>query len=447
MSTAVLSRAALVVGLGRSGSAAARMLTGRGVPVAVTDDDKHNLERFEGVADKFDQQEALGRLASFDLVVVSPGVARWHPLLAAAEAARITVVSELALAASLADAPIIAVTGTNGKSTTVSLLAGILEAAGLRAPSAGNIGQPLSTVVEREADYLVVEVSSFQLEWPGAFSPHVACLLNLGADHRDLHHDLATYRGTKLRLFGGPVPPRFAVIGAGAGHETVVAAEGSGAQLWRFGRGGLGSGPAAVKADLAGRRLVSGDGRVMELAAAWPRAVHDFDNAAAAAAIALALGVAGEAVSAGCRRFSPLAHRLALVASAGGLAFWDDSKATNPDATLASLETFDGRVVLLVGGDDKGADLSPLASAAAKIRGAVAFGAARERVGAVLEGSFDCPRAKTLEEAFDRAVKIAEVGDAVLLAPACSSLDEFSDYAERGRRFAELASRWAESGR
>ena len=134
-----------------------------------------------------------------------------------------------------------------------------------------------------------------------------------------------------------------------------------------------------------------------------------------------------------------------MVARAGGLSFWDDSKATNPDAALASVEAFEGPVVLLVGGDDKGADLSPLATAAARIKGAVAFGAARERLEAVLGGGSNFYRVETLESAFERAVEMAEAGDAVLLAPACSSLDQFVDYAERGRRFAELAAKWAES--
>ena len=440
MRTNGLPRAALVLGLGRSGKAVAAMLAGRGVRLAVSDDDAGSLEAWRGEGERLDQRAALGCLDSFDSVVVSPGVPRSHPLLAAATAAGVAVVSELELAASLLEAPVIAISGTNGKSTTVSLLAGMLTAAGLRAPAAGNIGNPLSAVVGEKADYVVAEVSSFQLEWAGGFSPHVACLLNLGADHIDRHGDVGTYRHTKLGLFRGPTPPRFAVVSRTAEAEVVAAATTSGAELWTFGRGGKAT-ARTVEADIAGRLLSYGGGREISLDGSWPRAAHDLDNAAAATAIALALDVPPAAIRAGCQRFEPLEHRLALVARAGGLAFWDDSKATNPAATLASLETFDGRVVLLLGGDDKGSDLSPLAAAAAKIRGAVAFGAARERLGSVFGDALDCPVAETFEEAFDRAVEMAEAGDAVLLAPACSSLDEFSNYAERGRRFAELVAK------
>ncbi|MFP6609054.1 MAG: UDP-N-acetylmuramoyl-L-alanine--D-glutamate ligase [Deltaproteobacteria bacterium] len=444
MSRALVPGSALVVGLGQSGVAVAAMLSERGTNVAVTDDDGAKLDAYTGTAAALDRDTATARLGDFDTVVVSPGVACTDPLLVAAAGAGLQVISEFALAARFVEVPLIAITGTNGKSTTVSLLARMLEEAGRTALAAGNIGRPLSSVAGLEADHIVAEVSSFQLEWPGDLSPDVVCLLNIGSDHLDRHRDLATYRRTKLDLFRGPRPPRLAVIAETAGDDIVSAAEASGAELWRFGRTGA-AGASAVLADIDKRRLCPSRGAPIELSGPWPRAAHDLDNAAAAAAIALALGVSQQAVAQGCERFEPLEHRLALVARAGGLSFWDDSKATNPDAALASVEAFEGPVVLLVGGDDKGADLSPLATAAARIKGAVAFGAARERLEAVLGGGSNFYRVETLENAFERAVEMAEAGDSVLLAPACSSLDQFVDYAERGRRFAELAAKWAES--
>ncbi len=223
MSRALVPGSALVVGLGRSGVAVAAMLSERGTNVAVTDDDGARLDAYMGAAAALDRDTATARLGDFDTVVVSPGVACTDPLLVAAAGAGLQVISEFALAARFVEVPLIAITGTNGKSTTVSLLARMLEEAGRTALAAGNIGRPLSSVAGLEADHIVAEVSSFQLEWPGDLSPDVVCLLNIGSDHLDRHRDLATYRRTKLDLFRGPRPPRLAVIAETAGDDIVSA--------------------------------------------------------------------------------------------------------------------------------------------------------------------------------------------------------------------------------
>lgn len=387
----VAGQRVLVVGLGASGRAAAALLGRLGALPAVTDD--HLLADLDadtagamGRPEVVAPSDALAAVAEFDLVVCSPGIPRAHALLAAAVGCGVEVISELELAARHASTPLIAVTGTNGKSTTVTLLAAILRAAGRRVFVGGNLGDPLSNAVAGKGsqdddrwDCCVVETSSFQLEWVDEFHPRAAAILNLSPDHLDRHGTFEAYRDAKLRIFARMGPDDHAVLNRDESWWRKYAA-GIGAPLSTFGSSA--SAPAGQGAvyDPAARQLRATDGRVVTLGrGAWPRAPYDFANLAAAAELARRIGVGWDAVEEAVASFSGLEHRLRLVATVDGVEFWNDSKATNIGATIASLEALSGAVVLLVGGVAKGASFEALARAVGdhgRVKLVAAFGEA-----------------------------------------------------------------------
>ena len=358
------------------------------------------------------------------------------------------MISELELAARHTSVPLIAVTGTNGKSTTVTLLAAILRAAGRRVFVGGNLGDPLSNAVggkrpedEDRWDCCVVETSSFQLEWVDELRPRAAAILNLSPDHLDRHGTLEAYRDAKLRIFARMGPEDHAVLNRDESWWRKHAA-GIGAPLSTFGSSAPAAEAQGVVYDAASRRLCATDGRVITLAgAAWPRAPYVFANLAAAAELARRIGVGWDFVEEAVASFSGLAHRLRLVATIDGVEFWNDSKATNIGATIASLEALSGAVVLLVGGVAKGASFEELACAVGdhgRVKLVAAFGEAAGGISEALAGVAAVETASGLDDAFALAIERAQPGDAVLLAPACASFDEFSGYAERGRAFEAL---------
>ncbi len=426
----------LVVGLGSSGQAACRLLLGRGARVLAVDDG--DAGRPPGV-ERVDVAGAIDALPALDLVVVSPGVAASHRLLAAAREQRVEIVSELELGFGGVSAPVAAVTGTNGKSTTATLLARMLEADGRRVFLGGNIGNPLCNAAGGAFDVCVVEVSTFQLEWTRRFRPAVAAVLNLSPDHLDRHGSMAAYRALKLRLLENMEEDDRAVFCRDQ-------------QWWRSSAPRLrprlstfGMTPCEGEGtvyDVARRCVEATDGWRIDAGEAWPRAAHDFENLAAACEMARLLEVDPAAAQRAARAFGGLPHRLVLVGRRAGIEFWNDSKATNPGAALRSIEAMTGPVVLLAGGEGKGTDFSALAAAAARLRLVVAYGAAAGEIESALSGIVETDRAGGLAEAFSRAVGSARRGDCVLLAPACASFDEFRDYAERGRRFEELVREW-----
>lgn len=459
----------LVVGLAVTGEAVARHRSGAGDTVVV-------IEDRPGVASDWDVRVAAARAlgatvlerpdpgraaelaADADLVVPSPGVPERHPAIAAARLAEVPVRSEIDLAADVlagevlagdhlpaevwADrgAPaLIAVTGTNGKTTVTTLTAAILEAAGLRVAAAGNIGRPLLDAVHDDVDVVVAEVSSFQLAFTERFRPDAAALLNLGSDHLDWHRTFDAYAHAKANLFVHQRADNVLVFNA---DDPVVAGLASDAPGRRV---SFSIAPGAANgyrvADTAtGRLLVTPDGdeivAVDELGRSRPT-----DLANALAACALALDVAGDPALgiAAARRalvdFGGLAHRMQVVAEQDGVRWVDDSKATNVHATIAAAQGLDG-VVLLAGGRNKGLDLGELRVLAPGLRGVVAIGEAASEVRDAFAGAVTVVNASSMEEAVRAARVLARRGDTVLLSPGCASFDWYSSYAERGDDFA-----------
>jgi UDP-N-acetylmuramoylalanine--D-glutamate ligase len=430
-----------VLGLGRSGLSAARFLAERGAKVVAAD------ER---------PGEALGDLASlpssvelhvgrplpstddYDLVVPSPGIPvhRWHE-------ARDRVVGDIELSGRHLQVPIAAVTGTNGKSTTVALLEAMLRAAGLRATAAGNLGLPALELVGRPLDVAVLEVSSFQLESTSTFRPHVAAVLNVTPDHLDRHGDLETYAAMKARLLAHQTPEDFAVLNF---EDPIVRdmASHTAAQIVRVSARGTPSGDGersawvdagvVVLADSTGLRRISLEG--IRLAGR-----HNLENVVTALAMAWCLGADVERAASALSTFEALPHRCEVVARHQGVTFVDDSKATNVGAAVKSLAAFSEPVVWIAGGRGKGADFAELTSVAAShARIALLIGEAAAEIEAALDAAVPHERVGTLEGAVERAVALAKPGDVVLLAPACASFDQFTSFEARGDAF-ELAVR------
>ena len=420
----------LVLGLARSGVAAARVAASEGWTVLVADDKPVAAEGLPSSVKRMDTATAIARVAEANLVIPSPGVPASHPVLAAARNAGVKVAPEIEFAADRLRGTLLAITGTNGKSTAVSLLGAILGEAGYRVFTGGNLGDPLCNAVGRDFDFVVAEVSSFQLEHATTFHPHVAAMLNLTPDHLDRHGDMEGYLAAKLRLFACMTPADFVVLpaaeGPSGGGWTTRAAASSRAQVTTFDAG-----------EAATRRELTGHGyRVRLPATGWPELPHDLENAAAAVEMARIVGVDEAAAERAIAAFRPLRHRLGKVAEVAGVAYWNDSKATNVGAAVSSLRAFDGRVVLLAGGVSKGCDFGALATEARRITLVVAYGEAAPEIEAALAGSgMRVVREAGLKAALERAAGEARPGDTVLLAPACASFDEFRDYVDRGASF------------
>ena len=433
--------ATLVVGAAKSGTAAAGLVRRLGGRPLLTDDAPSLPNLPAGVeyvapADALRLVEEPGRVRD---LVLSPGVPATHPLVGAALRKSLRVRSELGLAAEHVTGRVLAVTGTNGKSTVTTLLAGMLSAAGRRVFAGGNLGRPLSEAVGASYDDLVVEVSSFQLEWPHALAPTVATVLNVTPDHLDRHGSMAGYIRAKMNLFVNMRADAHAVFSR---DQDWWAAEhpGLAARITTFGRTPLETGEEGAEFDVTppAVRLVSVNRRSLALGTRWPRFPHDIENVAAAAEMARLAAVPLDAIERGIAEFTPLPHRLAWVGEVSGVSYFDDSKATNVGATLKSLEAFAEPVILLAGGVAKGAEFTELARAAPKLKRVVAYGEAGPAIAGALAGHAVVKSARGLAEAFATAVAEARAGDVVLLAPACASFDEFRNYAHRGERFVEL---------
>ena len=435
----VLPGRALVIGFGRTGKAVARVLAERGVRVRVADPQdaaQLGIDPAEWPEVDFrlgDESPAL--LDSVDLVVPSPGVPRGAPLLVEAVRRGVAVRAEVEVAFRLLDCPVVAITGTNGKSTTTTLVGHALQRAGRRSFTGGNLGRPLVLAVAEQPEIAVAEVSSFQLEWTDSFRPRVACLLNVTPDHLDRHADFAEYRDLKARLFAAQGAGDWAVLNRDD-PESAGLAPRLAAQVLT-----VGTAPVDVGAMLDGGtvvlRLPGAAEEHYPLAHTRLAGRHNVDNILAAVTVARLAGAPPPAVQDAVDQVEPLPHRLALVAERDGVRWYDDSKATNVGATVKSLESFDEPVVLLAGGVDKGGDYAPLARAArGRVRRVLVFGVGRERLARALEaGEVAVERVADLPTAVATAAATARPGDVVLLAPACASFDMFTDYAARGRAF------------
>jgi UDP-N-acetylmuramoylalanine--D-glutamate ligase len=422
----------IILGLGQSGISAARLCRGRGAEVVGTD--RLPLDELSPAVRELDLRLVTGGHAGVafdqaDLIVVSPGVPAL-PELARAEAAGVEVIGEMELAARFITAPIVAVGGTNGKSTTTTLIARIAEASERQSFAGANLGTPACDAVGGDWDLVIFEVSSFQLERAPEFHPRVALLLNITEDHLDRYDSFADYARAKGNAFVNQGPDDVAIVPHGDAACEVQARRGRG-RIVTFGNGG--------DYDVVGRTIVEREtGAEFDLARVELHGRHNLENAAAAIAAARALGIGREAILDGLGHFLPLGHRMVLVAEIGGVSFYDDSKGTNVGASVTALSGLrEERAVLIAGGRDKLGSYGPLVDALArKGRGVVVIGEAAERIASAVGDRLPVERATNMADAVVRARRMAQPGDAVLLSPACSSFDMFKSYAERGERFA-----------
>ena len=430
-----LPKRILVLGLGVSGRSAANFCAARGAHVVAADE--RSADSLSGLEEvQANVQLQVGRPfpdpRDFDLVVPSPGVppARYANALESGT----PIWGDIELASRALEIPIAAVTGTNGKTTTVALIEAMLESAGWRARAAGNVGRPALSLVGEALDVAILEVSSFQLESCSQFRPRVAAILNITPDHLDRHGDFAHYRAAKLRILANQNADDFAVLSASATDTGCIAKSVRGHAI-RF--GGFEPHEAGVWLD-SGALLLRWDGATLRFGTDGFALVgtHNRENLAAALAVTTALGADPTQAMAGMRNFRPLPHRCELVRAIAGVRWINDSKATNPGAALRSLASFDAPVIWIAGGRDKGLDFGPLAKVAAgRVRRALLIGESASQLGAALGNGVPSQHLGSLEEAVIEAARHARAGDIVLLAPACASFDQFASFEERGECF------------
>jgi UDP-N-acetylmuramoylalanine--D-glutamate ligase len=439
----------VVVGLARSGIAAARFLHQRGAIVAATDraeEDRLGPE-IKTLTEMGIQLELGGHrpelFTAADLVVLSPGVPHTLPPLAAARARGVPVIGEMELACRFIAEPIVAVTGTNGKTTVTELVGAMLAASGRRVFVGGNIGTPLISHVAGGArvDVVVVEVSSFQLDTIETFRPTVGVLLNITHDHLDRYDDFEAYAASKMRLFANQRPGDVAILNA---DDPMIQARAGGLRnrALFFGR----TEHAAVAGRTLTLRMPGREAVALSLAEFRLRGPHNMENAAAASLAALAANGTVAGLQTVLNTFAPSPHRLETIARLDGVEYVNDSKATNVDAVRRGLDSFNARVVLIMGGVDKGGDFGLLRDAVREHgRGLVLLGGARKRILAALGGLVPTAEASSMRPAVGAARAMAAAGDVVLLAPGCASFDLYANYQERGDDFRREVMRLMES--
>ena len=433
----------LVVGLGKTGLSCARYLRLQGIATAVTD----SRENPPGLQQLLDEMPEVAvfvggfepeAFAAAARLIVSPGVPVSDPLIRDAMARGVEVIGDIELFAQAAQAPICAITGSNGKSTVTTLVGQMAAAAGERVSVGGNLGEPALGLLGASAERYVLELSSFQLETTFGLGADVAVVLNISADHMDRYPDLDAYAQTKARIYRGA---RVAVVNR---DDPIVAAMPREAEL-EIGftlREPTGS-DFGLRVHDGARWLCRGTQPLMPASEVRIPGIHNLANALAALALASGCGLPMEQSCAVLRRFSGLPHRSELVAESAGVRWYDDSKGTNPGATVAALEGLippgsTGRAVLIAGGEGKGADFAPLRSAVKRtVRAVVLIGRDAGLIAQVLDGEVPLLEAASMQDAVARAAEIARPGDTVLLSPACASFDMFDSYEHRGRVFAE----------
>ncbi|MDH3360152.1 MAG: UDP-N-acetylmuramoyl-L-alanine--D-glutamate ligase [Desulfobulbaceae bacterium] len=440
----------LVVGLGKSGLSAVRFLLQVGARVSVSEGGC--LDRLGRETRRFLDGERVfveegghtsELFCSVDHILLSPGVPLDLPALAAARAKGVPIFGEMALAAQFMKTPMVAVTGTNGKSTVVTLLGELFMAAGKKVFVGGNIGTPLTDYLagNQDAEVAVLEVSSFQLDTAGNFNPAVGVILNITPDHLDRYASYADYADSKFGIVTGQDGEAAAVLNGDDPEIMSRIGQCPHDRLFLFGReiaDQNGAKVAGAKVELSGLGELENYDLADTLFAESPNS----ENAAAAILAARLLGCTAESIVKGLASFIPLAHRLTLVAEVGGVRYLDDSKATNIGAVKSALQGIGGPVVLIAGGRDKGGDYGLLAdSIRQKVKYLLLIGEAREKMAAAFADLTIIETSATLEEAVERAQQLATSGDTVLLSPACASFDMFSSYVHRGEVFAAAVKR------
>jgi UDP-N-acetylmuramoylalanine--D-glutamate ligase len=447
----VRNKRVTVAGAARSGIAAAELLTRRGAQVTVsdvrTDFDGTDALRELGVELELGGHQAKTFEAA-DLIVLSPGVPPEQPVIAGAKTKGVPVIGEIELASRWLQGRVIAITGTKGKSTTTALTGRILESAGFKVTVGGNIGLPLSAQVgESTPETLhVVETSSFQLEQIATFHPWIAVMLNFSPDHLDRHPSVAAYAAAKARIFENQDAHDWAVVNADDPAVLELARRGR-ARLRLFGRDAAIADGTVVERGWIVDRRTGQDVRLVPLEAIHLLGPHLVYDVLAAATVGALAGAAPQAMSTAVESFRGLEHAMEFVGEAQGVRFVNDSKATNVDAALRSIESFDDGLVAIIGGRFKGGDLGLLREPLRKrAKAVVAIGEAKALVRQALEGAVAVREAETFADAVREAYALARPDGTVLLAPACASFDMFRDYAERGRVFKEEVKRLMADG-
>ncbi|KPJ59999.1 MAG: hypothetical protein AMJ46_08660 [Latescibacteria bacterium DG_63] len=433
----------LIVGLGRSGLSVCEIL--RKYDCQLTATDTRESSELSQEARSLTEQGvklALGGhdttlLKDKELVVLSPGVPRSIELIREALRSEIPVLSEIEIAYELARAPVVAVTGTNGKSTAVTLLGKIFADAGFEAAVAGNIGLPLSAVVEDvpSEGVIVVEVSSFQLESIETFHPKVAVLLNITRDHLDRYDGMESYTQAKARIFSNLTPSDFAILNTDDPLVAALAAPLAASQLtFSFSERKVENG-AFVRGGAFWLKMSGREFEVAKEAEVTLKGPHNSSNILACMCASAAMGITAKQMEHPIKKFKGLEHRLEEIAEIDGVSFVNDSKATNVDALKYALLSFSNPVVLLAGGRDKGGDFSSLRQLVnERVRELVLIGEAAEKMRVAWAGT-PAHSADSMEEAVEMAFKIARPHDTVLLAPGCASFDMFKDFEDRGNAF------------
>jgi UDP-N-acetylmuramoylalanine--D-glutamate ligase len=435
----------LVVGLARTGVATSLFCAARGAAVIATDlraedeigEDAAKLRAANVRLELGGHQEKI--FLEQDLIIPSPGVPADAPLLLAARSKGITIWSEIELADRFLDGRLIGITGSNGKTTTTSLIAHILKSAGFSTILAGNIGTPLISRVEQTNDktITVVELSSFQLELIESFRPNISVFLNLTPDHLDRHRTLEAYGAAKARIFENQTVGDSAVLNADDPATTRIAP--ATPQVYWFSRKQRVAQGAFVRGNEILFRHDGKEESILKVEDIPLAGGHNVENVLAAVVATRLAGADAASIATGVRSFAGVEHRLEFVAEIGGVRYYNDSKATNVDATLKALDAFPGRILIVLGGKDKGSDYTllqkPLREKAIL---ALLIGAAAEKIERQIAGSVAIEGAGTIERAVEIASHAARPGDIVLLAPACASFDQFENYEHRGRVFKQL---------
>ena len=444
--TELFEKKVLIVGLGKSGLSAARWLAAQGALVTVSErKEAHTLEaalRQETLELGIELETGPHREETFkasDMIVVSPGVPLDLGPLGAVKEMGIPVIGELELASRLIDTPMVAVTGTNGKSTATALLSNMIKKAGRKVFVGGNIGTPLMDYADsdQKADYAVVEVSSFQLDTMETFCPMISLLLNISPDHLDRYPDYETYVHSKLGIFRNQGPGQYAIIND---DDRVLSQynPGGGVSVLRYGREKGEGRQAYISGPTLKVCLTEGKAHTFHLDTFKLPGKHNQENLMAVVLAGMVLDIKPQIIQETMDQFQGLPDRLEHVGTIGEVNFYNDSKATNIDAAAKSITSFDRPVVLIAGGRHKGSDYSPLVKAAVgKVTKAVVLGEAKSLLADAFDGVIPFSLAEDMRDAVSQSFLSSNPKDVVLLAPACSSFDMFSNFAHRGRVFRE----------
>jgi len=435
----------VVIGMGKTGIATARFLGKQGARVRVTDE-----KPFDQWGDEIKQiaQEKWLEIGDYNtriltgacFVVSSPGVPPDNALLVDAQKRNIPVISEIELAYWVLKVPVIAVTGTNGKTTTTTLLGEILRCSGKKVFVGGNIGTPLIEYAEgpQEDDFIVAEISSFQLQWIRKFRPFIAVLLNITCDHIDYHGSFAEYSRIKKRVFANQTKEDFAILNA-ADPEQEDLDRIIDAQVMKFSSKRVLKKGIFIKNNNIVLRVPGANEEQYPLSIINLPGLHNVENVMAAIMAARLCGCSQENIITAISAFHGLPHRIEFAGEKDSIKFYDDSKGTNVDSVVRALETFTKPVILLLGGRDKNGDfesLKPLIAARAKK--VILFGEARDRIASLIGNDKPVMKTTKLRQAVESAYKDARSGDVVLLSPGCASFDEFANYKERGNFFKDV---------